>query len=345
MRTIFMLISFLFLLSSCLREEDRPASEEVCGEDAKICLSFVEANHTKAFDNSLATAVEKGVNSAKLFIFKSGVKIFENVLSSTEISGIATTPVTLTVPGMQASTSYDYYMIVNHGNVTAATPADLQAIIENDIASYNGAWSTVSDATVAPNRSGGFVMTGHATKPTTATITDVQSVTIQVKRIVAKLDITTSINQNIFGNAPTATYQGTVGIDSVKVVKTQGTTPLVITTPAPSVGSLTLAKQIPNPAPVNVTYQNRFYVFENGALTAGSRVQLYIYGTYTNGLISSPVVYTPELSTDGTGAIVRNGAYAINISVNGLSGTQITVTVTLSDWETLVTQTTTNVGS
>lgn len=46
-----------------------------------------------------------------------------------------------------------------------------------------------------------------------------------------------------------------------------------------AVGTLTLAKQSSNAAVANSNYQNRFYLFENGALPIDCRVFLSLYGT------------------------------------------------------------------
>lgn len=342
-RVMKLSLSFMFLsllLGSCVQENDKPDLEGECIGDGQICLAFVGDNftNTKAFGNSVATAVEKQVLSGKIFIFKSGVKVFEKLFSTLDIANTGTNPITFTVPGMVASTSYDYYVILNHGNVSASTPADLQAIIENDIASYNGTWLSVSDAALAPNRSGGFVMTGRTTQATPATLPNPIAVTVVMKRITAKLDVATTIDPTAIGI--TGTYQGLMTIDSVKVTRTQASTPLVITTPSATTGTLTLAKQVPNVLTLNASYQNRFYVFENAALAAGSRVLLNVYATYTNALVSNSIVYPVELSTDATGAIVRNGAYSINIKITGLNGANVAVTITLADWENLITQNT-----
>lgn len=345
MKTMLMLFIFSFLLGACVQEED--SSERECPEDANICLLLKEANsfQSKAFGNNSATIAEKMVKSAKIFIFNTGgSKLFEKLLSSGEIAQIGSTGITFTVPGLQSSTTYNCYVIINHGDVSASSVSDLQGITENDIVSYNGTWNSVADAANTPNRIGGFVMLGNASLVTTANLQDVQSVTVVVKRITAKLDVATSIDQTVFGSSPTSKYQGTVTIDSVKVVKTQATTLLIKTTPTTSTGGLALPKQSPNVITPNLSYQNRFYVFENGALAIGDRVTLYVYATYSNGSVNTPVLYPVEISTDGTGAIVRNGAYAINISITGLIGSSVTVTITLSDWETLVTQNS-NAGS
>lgn len=345
MKTMLMLIFFSFLLGACMEEHESSGKE--CFEDGNVCLLLKEADsfQSKAFSNNSATTVEKMVKSAKVFIFNTGgSKLFEKLLSSSEIAQIGSTGITFTVPNLQSSTTYNCYVIINHGDVSASAVSDLQGITESDIVSYNGTWNSVADASSAPNRTGGFVMLGNASLVTTANLQDVQSVTVVVKRITAKLDVTTTIDQTVFGSSPTSKYQGSVVIDSIKVTKTQTTTPLIQTTPTTSIGGLTLPKQSPNVITPKVSYQNRFYVFENGALAVGNRVTLNIYATYTNGSVNTPVLYPVEISSDGTGAIVRNGAYAINISIIGLSGSKVTVTITLSDWETLVTQNS-NAGS
>ena len=179
-------------------------------------------------------------------------------------------------------------------------------------------------------------MTGNTDATTNTDLSGTQNVTIQMKRITAKLDITTTVNATYFGSGKL--YEGTLLLDSVKVVKTQATTPLVKTTPATTAGTLTLTKQVPN-APGGGTFWNRFYVYENGPLAAGSRSQLYLYATYTNAGLSNPILYVLEIDPkDSGGAIVRNGAYAINVSVNGLTGASVSLSITLSDWESIVSQ-------
>ncbi len=340
---IFLTVVITTLLCwSCIKEENNTSDPELCGTE--VCLSFAleETIHSRAFGDNTATKAEKAVLSAKFFIFKSGIKIFEQLLTAGELSSIGSQPISFSVPGMVASTSYDYYMIINDGDVSAANQANLQSITFNDIQSYNGPWNTVNDASETPNRSGGFVMTGKTTQSTGADLTQPQNISITVKRITAKVDINTVINSSVFGSGNK--YSGTMTIDSAIISKTQPTSTLLVGTPPVTVGTLTLAKQSSNAAVANSNYQNRFYLFENGALPAGSRVLLSLYGTYTNNGTSTPVVYLTELTGDNTGAIVRNGAYKVVVNINGLTGSSISVSVTLGDWETIVTQTA-NLGS
>lgn len=319
-------------------EEENTLCPNKNPEGTKIALSFVPADTfaSRAFGNNQATIAEKTVKSAKLFIFRTGNKIFEKYLTSSELSALGTHPLVFTVPGLLASTSYDYYLIINNGDVTATNLTTLQSLSQNDIASYNGSWSSVNDASTTPNRSGGFVMTGNTSATTTADLTQTQNVNITVKRITAKVDVNTLIDNTVFGSGNK--YTGTINIDSAIISKTQGTSSLLLGTPPTTAGTLTLAKQLSNVTAPNSNYQNRFYLFENGALNAGSRVTLTLYGTYTNNGVSTPVMYPVELTGSATGAIVRNGAYTVTANIKGLSGTSVSVTITLSDWETIVNQ-------
>lgn len=343
MKILLIALFATFTLWSCTNEDESiPIPEKEDGTPVALSFTNTDSPGTRAFGNNTATTAEKKVISAKIFIFKSGTKIFEKLFTSTELTNVGSNPVTFTVPGMTPSTAYTYYMIINDGDVTAVSQSALSSVTMNDIASYNGTWSTVNDAATTPNRSGGFVMQGTATATTTADLTQTQSVSITVKRITAKMDITATVDNTVFGTGNK--YTGTISVDSTIISKTQTSTPLLPATPTTTTGTLTLAKQLPNAATVNSVYQNRFYLFENGALSAGSRVLLTLYATYTNDGVSTPVIYTTELSTDNTGAIVRNGSYAINLSIKGLTGASLSVSITLSDWETIITQSN-NLGS
>lgn len=338
MKTPFLMIMIVLLSCWACNKNDTTFYPEENPAGTKIALSFIPTTTftTRAFGTNQATAAEKAVLSGKLFIFRTGNKVFEKYLTSTELATFGSQPLVFTVPGLIASTSYDYYLIINNGNVSATNLAALQALTQNDIASYNGPWSNVNDANTTPYRSGGFVMTGNTSATTSADLTQTQNVNITAKRITAKVDINTIIDNTVFGSGNK--YAGTISIDSAIISKTQSTSSLLLGTPPTTVGTLTLAKQIPNVVTANSNYQNRFYLFENGALNAGSRVMLTLYGTYTYNGVSNIVTYPVELTGNTTGAIVRNGAYSVTANIEGLSGTSVSVTVTLSDWETIVNQ-------
>lgn len=120
-------------------EEENTLCPNKNPEGTRIAMSFVTTDtfNTRAFGNNQATIAEKTVKSAKLFIFRTGNKIFEKYLTSSELSALGTQPLVFTVPGLLASTSYDYYLIINNGDVTATNLTTLQSLSQNDIASYN----------------------------------------------------------------------------------------------------------------------------------------------------------------------------------------------------------------
>lgn len=93
-------------------------------------------------------------------------------------------------------------------------------------------------------------------------------------------------------------------------------------------------------------YNSLFYLFENGTLAAGSRVLLTLEAIYDkDGNFSTtgdqtPVTYEVELKgTSDNGTILRNGYYRVAVSLAGLTGQDVSATITVADWETPVTQT------
>lgn len=96
---------------------------------------------------------------------------------------------------------------------------------------------------------------------------------------------------------------------------------------------------------VSSAFNNLFYIYENGNLSAGSRVLLTMEGTYDrDGNFSTtgdqmPITYTCEISgTSNNGSILRNGYYRVAVSISGLMGQDVSTTVTVADWEAPLTQ-------
>ncbi len=154
---------------ACDKDDNSPCPKQNPAE-TKIAFLPIRLQPTLS-EQTKQQQRKKTVKSAKLFIFRTGNKIFEKYLTNSELSVLSTQPLIFTVPGLIPSTSYDYYMIINNGDVTAANLTALQALTQNDIASYNGTWSSVNDASTTPNRSGGFVMTGNTSATTSADLT------------------------------------------------------------------------------------------------------------------------------------------------------------------------------
>ena len=92
------------------------------------------------------------------------------------------------------------------------------------------------------------------------------------------------------------------------------------------------------------SYNNLFYLFENGPLNAGNRVTVTLDGLYdrdgnfgTTG-DQTPVTYTTELTGTANGQFLRNGYYRVAVNVSGLTGQDVTAVVTVADWLAPVTQ-------
>ena len=204
--------------------------------------------------------------------------------------------------------------------------------MENSAVTYNGTFAEVS---TAAKRSGGFVMSGSATKTVGAENTTT-NIGITLKRTVAKVALQTTIDPSF-----SQKYGGSLTVNSVKLSKAASQSLVVAGSPTP--GTMTFS-HTQTPAAASGKYNALFYCFENGALTAGNRVLLEINATYDlDGNASttddrSEVTYSVELTGKAAGEILRNGYYRVSANITGLVGQDCVVSVTVADWETPVTQ-------
>ena len=212
---------------------------------------------------------------------------------------------TFALPKSVAGKSVEFYAIANTTVGDIADKAALLALKETSAALYNGTFAEVS---AAAKRSGGFLMSGTATK-TVAAAGQATDVAITLKRDVAKIAIQSSLSADFASGAMTFTHTQTPKEDAGK-------------------------------------YNSLFYLFENGTLAAGSRVLLTLEAIYDkDGDFSTtgdqtPVTYEVELKgTSDNGTILRNGYYRVAVSLAGLTGQDVSATITVADWETPVTQT------
>lgn len=162
-------------------------------------------------------------------------------------------------------------------------------------------------------------------------------VAMALRRTVAKLSVQTTIDA-----AFAEKYSGTITVTGVKLSKAASQSPVIApATPSPGAMSYTHTQTATAAAG---RYDNLFYVFENGALAEGNRVQLEITASYdADGSTSttsdrSEIVYTVPVTGKAGGAIVRNGYYRIEAAITGLVGSEVGLTITVADWESPVTQ-------
>ena len=239
---------------------------------------------------------------------------------------------TFALPKSTAGTECSFYAVANYDASSAKTQAALTALVENSAAAYNGTFAEVS---TAAKRSGGFVMSGSATK-TIGAVNTTTNIGITLKRTVAKIAFQAAVDPSFADK-----YSGSLTVNSVKLSKAASQSLVVAGTPTP--GAMTFS-HTQTPAAASGKYNALFYCFENGALAAGSRVLLEINATYdSDGNASTPddrseVTYSVELTGKAAGEIPRNGYYRIAANITGLVGQDCIVSVTVADWEAPVTQ-------
>lgn len=323
------------LFASCDKNDETPdpaIPEAADGARIAITLTGASDTETRAFFDTTAKAEawESSLSSLSVFAFdKGGTLIVRRDFTSAEL---AFKSATFALPKSTAGTECSFYAVANYDASSAKTKAALTALVENSAAAYNGTFAEVS---TAAKRSGGFVMSGFATK-TVGAVNTTTSVGITLKRTVAKVAVQTTVDPS-FANK----YSGTLTINSLKLSKTALQSLVVAGTPTP--GTMTFS-HMQTPAAASGEYNALFYIFENGTLAAGSRVLLEINATYDpDGNTSttddrSEVTYSIELTGKAAGEILRNGYYCIAANITGLVGQDCAVTVTVADWETPVTQ-------
>ena len=270
------------------------------------------------------------MSSLSIFVFDNADNfVIRRDLTSSEL---AARSATFSLPKSLASTPCSFYAVANYDASSAKTRAALTALVEKSAGDYNGTFAEVSTAS---KRSGGFVMSGSATK-TVGAVNTTTNIGITLKRTVAKVALQTTIDP-FFSQK----YGGSLTVNSVKLSKAASQSLVVAGTPTPGVMTFSHTQ---TPASASGKYNALFYCFENGSLTAGNRVLLEINATYDlDGSASttddrSEVVYSIELTGKAAGEILRNGYYRIAANITGLVGQDCIVSVTVADWETPVTQ-------
>ena len=271
------------------------------------------------------------MSSLSIFVFDNADNfVIRRDLTSSEL---AAKSATFSLPKSLASTPCSFYAIANYDASSAKTRAALTALVEKSAADYNGTFAEVS---TAAKRSGGFLMSGSVTKAIAAE-GQATDVAITLKRDVAKIAVQSSLSADFASK-----YPGKIKVNSAKISRAASQTPYFGGTVAPGAMTFTHTQ---TPKEDAGRYNSLFYLFENGTLAAGSRVLLTLEAIYDkDGNFSTtgdqtPVTYEVELKgTSDNGTILRNGYYRVAVSLAGLTGQDVSATITVADWDTPVTQ-------
>lgn len=298
---------------------------------AKVDIYFASPE-TRAFGSGATETWEKTVSNATVLVFNTAGNLkFRRALTSAEITNATTAPISLVIPDVNTGDKCDFAVIANRTvPASVTTKALLLAEEENDAASYNG---TFTEVTTKAKRTNGFAMSGI----TNQTIADgTTSVSVTLKRVVAKIEVTTATTAAFASKYAPAT------ITANKVTLTRGALKSLLmdqTTTKYSTGGATFSHEQAASAGNNL-----FYIYEKAAAAEGARVLLTIEATYDADGVSSttadqvPVVYEVELTGTAGGQIARNGAYRVKANIDGLTGNDVSLSVTIANWETLKTQ-------
>ena len=332
MKRLFMVaMAAVGLLASCSKGESEIIKSTA---GAVVNVSFAEDTTTRTFFSSTASAEswEKELHRMTMFIFNpTGELLVQREFGQAEL---ASRKATFALPNVTPGTECRFYAVANYdvGSVTCLD--DLEAVLEDAPEKYNG---TFADVTTKALRSGGFVMSGH-TSQVVAAAGSATNVSINLKRTVAKVavQVTPSV---AFGTL----YQGAIRVNNISISRSASES-YVVASQAVRAPIAMEYESVQASNKASGAYQNLFYIFENDGQNTGSCVLMTIDATYDmDGDFSSPagqssMTYEVEVSGSAAGEILRNGYYRIDITVNGLSGSDATMSITPAEWESPVTQ-------
>ena len=336
----------MLALFACTKDKAEPTPFNG-GKEGEIELTLKNKNtadETRAFGSGTTEAWEKSISSAVLIVYNpSGTQILRRVLTAAEINGSTTTPIKFVLPGVSADAMCDFYVIINRAVAdNIITKTGLLAELESDIVSYN---STYANVTTKALRTGGFVMTGTATAKIAAGTT---AVTMTIKRVVAKVEIQTTMTdafRSKYGNGCVEIKKITLSKGAEKSYLIDQTTSKYATVSSSFTSAQDAYCDKTGASSTNTyKYNNLFYINEKAAAVAGSRVKVFLDAIYdADGNLSTtadqvPVSYETELSGTTGGKIVRNGSYKLNVKLDGLTGQDMTLAITIANWDALSTQ-------
>lgn len=327
-----MAVAALFV--SC---NDTNSNDEIQPSESgiNVVLTLGSENITRAFFDQTAAAEpwENEITTLCVYAFdQSGNSVIKRNLTSAEI---AAKSVRFALPKSTAGTSCSFYIVANTDYGTVATAAAMDARSEAiALSEYNGAASTVMSGRT---REAGFVMTGK-TNATIAPSGSSTNVAVTLKRLVAKVAVKTTLSDDFKNN-----YNGgSVVITSAEISRANAVSYSFPQTPSAKTSMYTHTQQS-NPA--NNSYGNLFYIYGNNVLASDNdKVLLTLNGYFdadgneaTTG-DRSDVQYKVLMDGNGRGEIKANGYYRIEANIKGLSGDGVTLTFTVANWETPVTQ-------
>lgn len=347
MKNFFIKLAFVATIAgtaACSKDAIIPQTVSHPEKDPVVELTLQNEPGTRAFGSGTTETWEKSISSAVLIVYNTaGTQILRRVLTAAEINGSTATPVKVVLPGVEVDAACDFYVVINRTIADAVTTKTaLLAELESDIASYNG---TYANLTTKATRAGGFVMTGTKNAKIVSGTTPVA---ITVKRIVAKLEVQSTMTAAFkakYGNGCIQVNKITLSKGTEKSYLIDQTTAKYATVSSTFTSAQASYCDKTGASKTNdYKYNNVFYINEKAAAAAGARVKLVLDAIYdadgnlTTTADQMPVTYETELTGTTGGKIVRNASYKVNAKLDGLTGQDVTLAVTVQNWDALATQ-------
>lgn len=330
-KQIALMLSAALAMTACSKSSADAWNPPYDGNGVEI--TFAEGSPSRAFFDDTATAEEweKTLTSLKILVYdKDGNFVVSRSLSDDELEARKTF---ISLPKRLSGTSCTFAAVANSTAPDSRTLAGLDAALEKEPSSYNGTFATVASSSA---RSSGFAMSGKAVK-TVESEGVKTSVSITLARLTAKIAVRTAI-ADAFGEK----YPGVLSITGIELVNGSSQA-LVMPSATENEGAHTFSfTQVPGQSGQQL--QSLFYAYPCGARESADRVTLLLKGKYDpDGSTSTTsdqidVRYEVRIG-DSAGAVARNGYYRVDLTIVGLEGEKCEAEITVSDWETPVTQT------
>jgi len=336
MKKLLFIAITMALLSSCLDEKEEAIANIPEKEGLTVTVTFT-GDPAPLLKSSPANFVEaepweKELKTITILAFKeNGQCILQRDLNAAEI---AARVATFTLPFTSSGELIKFHAVANI--TLPATINDLTELEElkhvHITSYYSYSYGVVSTRCM---RNEGFGMSGY-TEEIMASEGQKTSVAISLKRLVTKIRVKINITEEFYRKYKGYMIMWPTDIENSPTYSwiVEKDEPLDEGRTAPGY----IVQDNSNDNMVGDSYQNLFYIYENGKRAEGDGVKLRIRGTYNEaGLVVNAILqtYIIELDLDplGEGIIRRNCCYDIEVDINDLQDKNLQYRVSAARWE------------
>ena len=306
-------------LAACSKQKDETSFFATSMQEIRVQIprsrSTVQA---RDFENKL--------NSLELLVFNDeGKKVISRKVEKDEIDA---GEFSIGVSKSMAQRQCTIYAIANSKDVDATLKDEMDALVEDDFASYQGNYDMVLAKALRPR---GFSMSDRQ-EITLCKTGEVTYVNLSLRRTVARIELRLQVSE-----AFASKYPGKI-------------TPKKAEFGNGAVKSFLIKSEVPFASAFNASHtqfcgisegqwNNLFYAYERSDTTPETLPYIKIYADYDNDGNSqteddiSQMEYKLLLGENGQGIIKRNTTYAIDASITGLEGDELLCDIQIAQWD------------